>query len=162
MIVLERFWEEREYIHFPIWRRTAWSGPRRLLYSAWVIELNTKNSTRWQQSCHLVEFLVFNSAFGRHRHWLIPITSYSFIIIVMSFIIYQLTGKWSNLPQVGSLSSDSIDDERHDDDDEWVWCDRYKSVPVSAEGRVEHQKLNQVAAELPPDWFLVFNSTFGR
>ena len=32
------------------------------------IELNTKNSTRRQQSCLLVEFLVFNSAFGRHRH----------------------------------------------------------------------------------------------
>ena len=31
------------------------------------IELNTKNSTRRQQSCLLVEFLVFNSAFGRHR-----------------------------------------------------------------------------------------------
>ena len=26
------------------------------------------------------------------------------------------------------------------------------SVPVSAEGRVEHQKLNQVAAQLPPGW----------
>ena len=24
-------------------------------------ELNTKNSTRWQLCCHLVEFLVFNS-----------------------------------------------------------------------------------------------------
>ena len=29
------------------------------------IELNTKNSTKRQQSCRLVEFLVFNSAFGR-------------------------------------------------------------------------------------------------
>ena len=28
--------------------------------------------------------------------------------------------------------------------------DRYYSVPVSAEGRVEHQKLNQVAALLSP------------
>ena len=57
----------------------------------------------------LVEFLVFNSAFGRHRHWWIPITSYSFIIIDMSFIIYQLLESdptW----QVGSLSSESIDD----------------------------------------------------
>ena len=72
-----------------------------------------------------LSFLVFNSAFGRYRHWLITNTSYSFIIIVMSFIIYKLTGKWSNLPQVGSLSSESIDDERYDDDDEWVWCDRY-------------------------------------
>ena len=34
----------------------------------WQIELNTKNSTKRQQSCRLVEFLVFNSAFGRHRH----------------------------------------------------------------------------------------------
>ena len=31
-------------------------------------ELNTKNSTKQQQSCRLVEFLLFNSAFGRHRH----------------------------------------------------------------------------------------------
>ena len=37
----------------------------------WWIELNTKNSTKRQQSCRLVEFLVFTSAFGRHRHWLI-------------------------------------------------------------------------------------------
>ena len=73
------------------------------------IELNTKNSTKRQQSCRLVEFLVFNSAFGRHRHWWIPITSYSYIIIDMSFIIYQLLESdptW----QVGSLSSESIDD----------------------------------------------------
>ena len=34
----------------------------------WPIELNTKNSTKRQQSCRLVEFLVLNSAFGRHRH----------------------------------------------------------------------------------------------
>ena len=73
------------------------------------IELNTKNSSKRQQSCRLVEFLVFNSAFGRHRHWWIPITSYSFIIIDMSFIIYQLLESdptW----QVGSLSTESIDD----------------------------------------------------
>ena len=31
------------------------------------IELKTKNSTKRQQSCRLVEFLVFNSAFGRHK-----------------------------------------------------------------------------------------------
>ena len=62
----------------------------------------------------LVEFLVFNSAFGRHRHWLIPITSYSYIIIVMSFVTNQYTGKWSNLPQVGSLSSELIDDQWHE------------------------------------------------
>ena len=31
------------------------------------IELNTKNSTKRQQSCRLVEFLVFNSACGAHR-----------------------------------------------------------------------------------------------
>ena len=30
-------------------------------------ELNTKNSTKRQQSCRLVEFLLFNSAFGRHK-----------------------------------------------------------------------------------------------
>ena len=36
------------------------------------IELKTKNSTKRQQSCRLVEFLVFNSAFGRHSNWLIP------------------------------------------------------------------------------------------
>ena len=33
-------------------------------------ELKSKNSTRWQHSCHLVEFLVFNWAFGRYRRWL--------------------------------------------------------------------------------------------
>ena len=27
-----------------------------------LARMNSKNSTRWQQSCHLVEFLVFNSA----------------------------------------------------------------------------------------------------
>ena len=32
------------------------------------IELKTKNSTKRQQSCRLVEFLVFNSAFGRHSN----------------------------------------------------------------------------------------------
>ena len=37
----------------------------------------------------LVEFLVFNSALGRHRHWLIPMESPSFIIIVMSSIIHH-------------------------------------------------------------------------
>ena len=31
-------------------------------------ELRTKNSTKRQLCCCLVEFLVFNSAFGRHRH----------------------------------------------------------------------------------------------
>ena len=44
------------------------------LFFQWI-ELNTKNSTKRQQSCHLVEFLVFNSAFGRYRHWLIWIAS---------------------------------------------------------------------------------------
>ena len=39
-------------------------------FSTSTIELKSKNSTRWQQSCHLVEFLVFNSAFGRYRRWL--------------------------------------------------------------------------------------------
>ena len=38
------------------------------------IELKTKNSTKRQQSCRLVEFLVFNSAFGRHSNFLIPST----------------------------------------------------------------------------------------
>ena len=38
------------------------------------IELKTKNSTKRQQSCHLVEFLVFNSAFGRRCHLLISST----------------------------------------------------------------------------------------
>ena len=39
-------------------------------FSTSTIELKSKNSTRWQQSCHLVEFLVFNSAFDRYRRWL--------------------------------------------------------------------------------------------
>ena len=39
-------------------------------FSTSTIELKSKNSTRWQQSCHLVEFLVFNTAFGRYRRWL--------------------------------------------------------------------------------------------
>ena len=57
------------HIQFIIWSTTAWSGPpsptrytsskRRLIN--WPIELNTKNSTKRQQSYHLVEFLVFNS-----------------------------------------------------------------------------------------------------
>ena len=73
--------------------------------------------------CVLVEFLVFNSAFGRHRHWLILITSYSFIIIVMPFIIWLESDPTF---QVVPLSSESVDDEWHDDDDdEWVWYDRY-------------------------------------
>ena len=63
----------------------------------------------------------------------------------MSFIIYQLLESDPTC-QVGSLSSKSVGDEWHgDDDDEWVWYDRYESVPVSAKGRVEHQKLNQTA-----------------
>ena len=37
----------------------------------------------------LIEFLVFNSAFGRHRHWLIPMTSPSIIIILMSSLIHH-------------------------------------------------------------------------
>ena len=37
----------------------------------------------------LLLFLVLNSAFGRHRHWLIPMESPSFIIIVMSSIIHH-------------------------------------------------------------------------
>ena len=49
-------------------RGTDRSTPR--FFMTWVIELNTKNSTRWGPGGpHLVEFLVFNSAFGRHRHW---------------------------------------------------------------------------------------------
>ena len=63
---------------------TGFRASRNTFFPICVIELNTKNSTRRQQSRLLVEFLVFKSAFGRHRHWLIPITSYSFIIIVMS------------------------------------------------------------------------------
>ena len=39
-------------------------------FSTSKIELKSKNSTRWQESCHLVEFLVFNTAFGRYRRWL--------------------------------------------------------------------------------------------
>ena len=31
-------------------------------------ELNSKNSIKKQQSCRLVEFLAFNSAFGRHSN----------------------------------------------------------------------------------------------
>ena len=30
--------------------------------------LNTNDSTKLQQSCRFVEFLVFNSAFGRHSN----------------------------------------------------------------------------------------------
>ena len=79
-------------------------------------ELNTKNSTKQQQSCRLGEFLVFNSAFGRYRHWLVLITKPS-----------SSSGwSWSN----------------------WL----YKSVPTSAEGRVEHQKLNQTTALLLFGW----------
>ena len=73
--------------------------------SSWTPKTQPNDALRRR----LVEFLVFNSAFGRHRHWWIPITSYSFIIIDMSFIIYQLLESdptW----QVGSLSSESIDD----------------------------------------------------
>ena len=35
--------------------------------------------------CHLVELLMFNSAFGRQRDWLIPITSYSYIFVYNSW-----------------------------------------------------------------------------
>ena len=58
----------------------------------------------WVEYQNLNQILVFNSAFGRQRHWLIPMTSYWFIIIFMSFIIYQFTGKSSNfhVVQVGS------------------------------------------------------------
>ena len=57
--------------------------------SSWTPETQPNDALRGR----LVEFLVFNSAFGRHRHWLIPNTSYSFIIIVMSSIIYRFTGR---------------------------------------------------------------------
>ena len=65
-------------------QNTGWPGPCRSVsyepvrhdpghaafFMTCEIELNTKNSTRRQQSCHLVEFLVFNSAFCRYRRWL--------------------------------------------------------------------------------------------
>ena len=44
--------------------------------------MKTKNSTKRQQSCRLVEFLVFNSAFGRHSHKLIAIAWSSSSIII--------------------------------------------------------------------------------
>ena len=45
----------------------------------------------------------------------------------MAFIIYVRSWKWSNL-EVGSLSNESIDDEWHDGDDEWVLCDINKCL----------------------------------
>ena len=70
-------WRSRSVVGlFGIWGTTAWSGPpspTRYTSSEgtlinWWTELNTKNSTKRQQSCRLVEFLVFNSAFGRHSN----------------------------------------------------------------------------------------------
>ena len=86
--------------------------------SSWTPKTQPNDALRRR----LVEFLVFNSAFGRHRHWLIPITSYSFIISVMSFSIDSLES--ANF-KIGSLSSESIDNEWHNGDNEWVWCDWY-------------------------------------
>ena len=77
------FWfhTPQKYVNV-IWSTTAWSGPpspTRYTSSEgtlinWWTELNTKNSTKRQQSCRLVEFLVLNSAFGRNSNELIPST----------------------------------------------------------------------------------------
>ena len=59
---------ERFYLFLSTLLYTVFRARRITFFPACLIELNTKNSARWQQSCHLAEFLVFNSAFGRHRH----------------------------------------------------------------------------------------------
>ena len=56
-------------------------------FSTSTIKLKSKNSTRWQQSCHLVEFLVFNTAFGRYRRWLIKRISKSRTRIILWYSI---------------------------------------------------------------------------
>ena len=55
------------------------------------IELNTKNSTKQQQSCRLVEFLAFNSAFGGQSNQLIRNTLSSVVDChVEVFVIWWL------------------------------------------------------------------------
>ena len=82
IIIITALPEHIELLLFSHWAHCAhgvqWYNDDVIGYNqCWCLpkaELNTKNSTRWQQSCRLVEFLVFNSAFGRHQHWLEPIT----------------------------------------------------------------------------------------
>ena len=63
------------------------------------IGLKTKNSTKRQQSCHLVNCLVFFSAFGRHRDLLEPVTWLSSSIIILRSMLEEgfyktLEGWW--------------------------------------------------------------------
>ena len=64
---------------FNYWLKWQWISSKgnsrysNQLFFYWI-ELKTKTSSKRQQSCRLVEFLVFNSAFGRRRHILEPIT----------------------------------------------------------------------------------------
>ena len=76
-------------------------------------ELNTKNSTKRQLSCRLVEFLVFNGL----RQTQAP------IITTNDFTIIQQAAGLGDTISINQLS-------------------------VSAEGQVEHQKLNQTASLL--------------
>ena len=65
--------------------------------------MNAKNSTKQQQSCRLVEFLMFNSAFGRHRSLIN--TKYTFIISPpRSKLLYSQWGsnrRYPDIPQGG-------------------------------------------------------------
>ena len=121
------------------------------LFFSWS-ELNIKNSTKQQQSCRLVEFLVFNSAFGRQRHWLIPMESPSFIIIVMSSIIHHgliFRGDPPNIKPWWMI--DDITMMMNEGD--VISINQY----LCAEGRVEHQILSE-RQHFCFFEFLVFNS----
>ena len=116
-------------------------------FPTWVIELNTKNSTRWGP--HLVEFLVFNSASGsahalmktkkneegRRRPWSQWSTEYSEPPIL------------EEVPPILEAQSTLcfIDFRAFFFFLHFFWS---SSVHVAAEGRVEHQKLNQVRARV--------------
>ena len=84
-----------------ILRRPSWTpetqpnGPVRrrlvkfLVFNSIYLKKNVSPDAEKVVRRRLVEFLVFNSAFGRHRQWLIPMKSPSFIIIVILSIIHH-------------------------------------------------------------------------
>ena len=64
---------------------------RYMEHSLQYIMLNTKNSTKQNQSCRLVEFLLFSSALGRHGNW----SKFEHMIISCGLPCWSLHDMWT-------------------------------------------------------------------
>ena len=119
------------------------------------MELKTKNTTKRQKSYRLVDFLVFNSAFGRHSNLLIPSTISSIGDRYGKLILSVTIGDrlwWSHQIRITSPWRSPYDDIV-------LGINKLLCLP-KAELKTKNSTKRQLCCRLVE--FLVFNSAFGR